>query len=52
MQYVCETAQKVNERFNEIRTGFKHPYIYEIYKTISCHFDEGNCKVKKLEKLE
>ena len=54
MQYVCETAQKVNERFNEIRTGFKHLYIYiyEIYKTISCHFDEGNCKVKKLEKLE
>lgn len=28
MQYVCETAQKVNERFNEIRTGFKQLYIY------------------------
>lgn len=52
VQYVCETAQKANERFNENRTGFKHPYIYEIHKTISCHFDEGNCRVKKLEKLE
>ena len=52
MQYVCETAQKVNERFNGHITGFKHLDIYGICKIISCHFDEGNYNVKILEKLE
>ena len=31
MQHAGETVQKVNERFNGYRTGFKHPDKHEFY---------------------
>ena len=57
LQYVGETAQKLNERFNCHRSGFKHPDKYGFCHILSDHFNKGVCKdasysVQILEKLE
>ena len=57
LQYVGETAQKLNERFNFHKTGFRHPTKHGHCRILSTHFNEGLCKgatykVQILEKLQ
>lgn len=57
LQYVGETCQRLNERFNWHRSGFKHPEKYGFCHILSDHFHKGVCKdasysVQILEKLE
>ena len=57
MQYVDETAHKLNEKFNGHWTGFKHPGKNGFCKILSRNFHEGKCKgasyqVQILEKAE
>ena len=57
LQYVGETALKINERFNLHRSGFRYPANYGYCKRLSNHFSEGLCKnanysVQIIEKLE
>lgn len=56
-QYVGETVQKLNKRFNQHRKGIKSPEKYGTCRILSNHFNEGLCKgesytVQILEKLE
>jgi len=56
MQYIGETAQKLNARFTSHRSGIKQPDKYGTCKILSKHFNEGVCKgsnysVQILEKL-
>ena len=57
LQYVGETAQQLNARFNGHRLGMKNPKKYGTCKILSNHFDKGVCKdsdytVQVIEKLE
>ena len=57
LQYVGETAQKLNERINFHKTGFRHPTKHGHCKILSDHFNVGMCKgasykVQIIEKLE
>jgi len=57
LQYVGETAQKLNERINFHKTGFRHPSKHGHCKILSDHFNVGVCKgasykVQIVEKLE
>ena len=57
LQYVGETVQKLNERFNFHKTGFRHPQKHGHCRILSEHFTIGKCKgakysVQILEKLE
>ena len=57
IQYVGETVQKINKRFNWHRTGLKNPEKYGFCRILSEHFNNGVCKgasytVQILEKLE
>ena len=57
LQYVGETAQKLNERFNGHKTGFRHPNKHGHCKILSDHFSKGICsgssyKMQIIEKLE
>ena len=57
LQYVGETAQQLNARFNGHRTGIKHPKKHGFCRILSEHFNKGCCKnasyqVQILEKLE
>ena len=36
--------QKLNDRFNVHRTGFKHPNKHGFCKILFQHFHDGNCK--------
>ena len=56
LQYVGETCQKLNKRFNWHNSGFKYPNKYGFCKILNNHFNNGLCKdsqysVKILEKL-
>ena len=56
-QYIDQTVQKLNERFNGHRTGFEHPDKHRFCKILSRNFHDGNCKdascdVQILERLE
>ena len=56
MQYVGETCQQLNARFNWHNTCFRHPEKYAFCKILNNHFREGLCKEEKysvriLEKL-
>ena len=57
LQYVGETAQQLNARFNGHRVGMKNPKKYGTCKILSNHFNKGVCKgshynVQIIEKLE
>ena len=57
LQYVGETVQRLNQRFNKHRQGIKSPQKYGTCRILSNHFNEGCCrgktyKVQILEKLE
>ena len=57
LQYVGETVQKLNARFNKHRQGIKSPEKYGTCRILSNHFNEGCCRGKSfsvqiLEKLE
>jgi len=57
LQYVGETCQKLNERFNWHNTCFNNPKKYSFCKILNSHFNSGLCKdatyeVQILEKLE
>ena len=57
LQYVGETAQKLNERFNLHITGFRHPKKHGHCRVLTEHFTTGKCKgakytVQIIEKLE
>ena len=57
LQYVGETAQSLNARFNGHRTGIKNPEKHGFCRILAEHFNHGNCKgasykVQILEKLE
>ena len=57
LQYVGETAQKLNKRFNWHRTGFNQPDNYGFCCILSDHSHNGVCcnassLVQILEKLE
>ena len=57
LQYVGETVQKLNERFNLHKTGFRHPKKHGHCRILSEHFNQGLCKgatykVQILEKIE
>lgn len=57
MQYVGETCQQLNSRFNGHRAGMKNPKKQTSCKILSHHFNFGVCKDSKykvqiLEKLE
>ena len=57
LQYVGETAQQLNTRFNGHRLGIKNPKKYGTCKILSNHFNKGVCKgseysVQVIEKLE
>ena len=57
LQYVGETALKLNERFNIHKTGFRHPHKHGHCRILSEHFTLGKCKgakytVQIIEKLE
>ena len=56
-QYIDQTVQRINERFDGHRTGFEHPDKHGFCKISSRNFHDGNCKdascnVQILEKLE
>ena len=56
LQYVGETAQKLNERFAFHNTCLLYPTKYSFCRILSNHFNEGHCKgadyfVTILEKL-
>ena len=57
LQYVGETVQKLNERLNWHKSGFRNPKKYGFCRVLSNHFHKGICKgasftVQILEKLE
>ena len=57
LQYVGETAQALNARFNGHRAGIKNPSKNGFCRILSEHFNKGHCKnatynVQILEKLE
>ena len=57
LQYVGETAQQLNARFNGHRVGMKNPKKYGTCKILSNHFNKGVCKgsnysVQIIEKFE
>ena len=56
-QYVGETCQNLNKRFNWHSSCFRNPAKYAFCKILNSHFDKGYCKgssytVNILEKLE
>ena len=57
LQYVGETVQKLNERLNWHKSGFRNPKKYGYCRILSDHFHKGVCRnasftVQILEKLE
>lgn len=46
-QYVNETLQKLNERFNLYKTVFKHPLKNGYCKIVHDHFTQIICKGTK-----
>ena len=57
LQYVGETCQKLNKRFNWHMSCFKNPQKYSYCRILNSHFTEGHCKGAKytvsiLEKME
>ena len=57
LQYVGETVQKINERLNWHKSGFRNPKKYGYCRVLSEHFHKGLCKnasyiVQILEKIE
>ena len=57
LQYVGETAQQLNVRFNGHRMGLNNPKKYGTCKILSNHFNKGVCKgsnyhVQVIEKIE
>ena len=43
LQYVGETVQKLNKRFNWRNTGFNHPGKYGVCRILSDHFHKYVC---------
>ena len=57
LQYVGETCQQLNERFQSHRKGFKTPSMQISCKILTSHFTKGICKgaghsVQIIEKLD
>ena len=57
LQYVGETCQNLNKRFNWHSSCFRNPAKYAFCKSLNSHFDIGYCKgssytVNILEMLE
>ena len=57
LQYVGETCQQLNERFQSHRKGFKTPSMQISCKLLTSHFTKGICKgaghsVQIIEKLD
>lgn len=57
LQYVGETVQQLNQRFNGHRSGFNNPDKHGYCKILRNHFNKGICKDSKyvvqiVEKLE
>ena len=57
LQYVGETCQKLNKRFNWHNSCLRHPSKYSYCKRLNDHFTSGRCKgstysVSIIEKLE
>ena len=57
LQYVGETSQNLNKRFNWHNTCFRNPTAYSFCKILNTHFSKGYCKhssytVNIIENLE
>ena len=57
LQYVGETSQNLNKRFNWHNSCFRNPTAYSFCKILNTHFSKGYCKdssytVNIIEKLE
>ena len=57
LQYVGETIQQLNKRFNWHKSGFRDPVKYGHCKILSDHFTKGLCagvkyKVQIIEKMD
>ena len=57
LQYVGETSQNLNKRFNWHNSCFRNPIAYSFCKILNTHFTKGSCKdssytVNIIEKLE
>ena len=44
LQYVGETSQSLNKRFNWYNSCFRNPTTYSFCKILNTHFSKGCCK--------
>ena len=57
LQYIRETSQNLNKRFNWHNSCFRNPTAYSFCKILNTHFSKGYCKdssytVNIIENLE